>query len=98
MQSPTVGRADVKRARIDLQKLRDGAKDRRSRAERHLKCVWCLYKTLAAWRKKSGTDLEGIMSYETGLIVCQTLAEILLATGVCALPYFWRDLCDLIRG
>lgn len=38
------------------------------------------------------------MSYETGLIVCQTLAEILLATGVCALPYFWRDLCDLIRG
>lgn len=38
------------------------------------------------------------MSYETGLIVCQTLAEILLAAGVCALPYFWRDLCGLIRG
>lgn len=36
------------------------------------------------------------MNYETGLIICQTLLDILLAASVCALPYFWQDFRELI--
>ena len=52
----------------------------------------------AARRKMSGTDLEDIMTYETGLIVCQTFLDILFIVGICALPCFWQDLKELIRG
>lgn len=41
---------------------------------------------------------EVFMDYEIGLAVCQTILDLLFVAAVCAVPYFWRDLCDLIRG
>lgn len=38
------------------------------------------------------------MTYETGIVVCQTILDLLTVAALCAVPYFWRDLCDLIRG
>lgn len=38
------------------------------------------------------------MTYETGIVVCQTILDLLFTAAVFAAPYLGWDLCDLIRG
>lgn len=38
------------------------------------------------------------MTYETGLIICQTIFELLCVAALFAVPAAWKDLKELIRG
>lgn len=38
------------------------------------------------------------MSYETGLALCRIMYAIAYAAAILALPWFWEDIKEFIRG